>query len=659
MSPLQLGNIKIGRAYLGNERIARMYIGQTLVFGSLPEPATGTMFLLNRVGRTGGGLYTVDPETGNATLVGNIVDSIRSIAFHQGKLYGGYTNLYEINPNTGATTLIGNQSRTTTGVTILFAGMVSIDNALYGWSSTGNIHQLNTSGDRDRSTETGLGNIFDGRSSIRQPFGIWKEGTSVYCFANKSNQATLYRLSLVAPGQTISGVPKWADATVLATMTAFAISTNNLQGYNIVKIGGFFYYTNNDLDRLIRFPSTVTGTVRNQPERFGTSGFNLSLTNPVSLAYEAPPTPPTPPILRSLAVVGSVGNTTATISIDPLPLDGWRYSLVKGSSTVTACSNLIMTKEVSLTGLSVGTEHTITGFSATGCTDANRYDSETFTTGLPPFPSILSLRTKSTSTIDVDITPSEGGSKWYTLRSGGNVVRSCTSDLTRNGGGVTVEDLEGGTAYTITVYSSAGCTPELRLAEGTFTTDSLPTGTLYITAGSPASLYTINRSNFSLITRIGISSIGRDDIRDLTIWRGNIYMLSGQQIAILDHETGNIAHYIPGPNVGTTGTYTGIVGIGEWMYVAWFAGSISDTKTGRTGVFRYNPFTGAAERVSERRTNEPLGVLYRSGNTYGSGGRNVAGATVVNGALYTYTTSAGFTDADGRRLSGRGAAYAP
>ena len=82
MSPLQLGNIKIGRAYLGNERIARMYIGQTLVFGSLPEPATGTMFLLNRVGRTGGDLYTVDPETGNATLVGNIVDSIRSIAFH-------------------------------------------------------------------------------------------------------------------------------------------------------------------------------------------------------------------------------------------------------------------------------------------------------------------------------------------------------------------------------------------------------------------------------------------------------------------------------------------------------------------------------------------------------------------------------------------------
>jgi hypothetical protein len=66
-------------------------------------------------------LYTIDPITGNTTLIGRLPALMYDIAALNGTLYGidgngGGSRFYTINPSTGASTLIGNTGHTLNGM---------------------------------------------------------------------------------------------------------------------------------------------------------------------------------------------------------------------------------------------------------------------------------------------------------------------------------------------------------------------------------------------------------------------------------------------------------------------------------------------------------------------------------------------------------------
>lgn len=108
--------------------LAQPVLYATQACGSCDVPATG--------------LYTIDPATGAATLVGDTGESITGLDFHPttGVLYGTTTpnsntasSLITIDPATGAVTVIGPHGVDRAMIDLTFAP----DGTLYGWAESG------------------------------------------------------------------------------------------------------------------------------------------------------------------------------------------------------------------------------------------------------------------------------------------------------------------------------------------------------------------------------------------------------------------------------------------------------------------------------------------------------------------------------------------
>ena len=160
----------------------------------------------------------------------------------------------------------------------------------------------------------------------------------------------------------------------------------------------------------------------------------------------------------------NVRTTTATLTIANRST-AWWYKYTKPTSPAGTCTSVNAgTTQVSLTGLTAGTDYTYKAYSASGCADANELTTTTthavFQTAAP----VLMVNTITRTAVTLNIA-NHTGAWWYKGEQSG---ASCVS--AGSGREATVTGLSADTEYTYKAYSASGCAGANALADLTFRT---------------------------------------------------------------------------------------------------------------------------------------------------------------------------------------------
>lgn len=245
----------------------------------------GTASAQTLYGATGGNtvanLYTINPTTGAATVVGPIGYAVTGMAYNAaaGIMYGSTTSLspncarclITINLTTGAGTLIGPMGLGNAAADIAWSGSV-----LYGWSEdTDDLVTINTTtGTATVVGEAGISTAGDGMDFV---------GGVLYA-ALQSASSPIYTVNLTTgvptPGSTLTGDGDQISGATTQTSSGLLFATQTQSPSPLLTI------------------NPVTGVVTN----IGSTGVNRM----DAIAFSAPP-PATVPTLSEWAMIGFGG----------------------------------------------------------------------------------------------------------------------------------------------------------------------------------------------------------------------------------------------------------------------------------------------------------------------------------------------------------------
>lgn len=167
-------------------------------------------------------LYTLDPATGSAALVGPCgITDVTDLAFHGPTLYGiSFSQLLRLNPETGAATVIGATGFTTNGL------VVSEEGIIYAGTNPGQLISINP--------VTGAGTLigdFGGGLTSAGDLVIDANGV-MYGALNSGSEVVLARIDRNTGAATVIGPIGFSDIYGLAIgcchMYGFAFSGNVL-----------------------------------------------------------------------------------------------------------------------------------------------------------------------------------------------------------------------------------------------------------------------------------------------------------------------------------------------------------------------------------------------------------------------------------------------
>lgn len=144
----------------------------------------------NLFGTNGTSLYRIDKSTAVATPVGSLGATITSLVFNpSGALYGSGNSLYSINPGTGAATLIGGSAYGFSGDLSFAGGQLYLSHGQGAFPST--LSVLNTStGVRSQLGSMGVPQVYGLASPDRAVlYGV--AGTNVYTVNGTTGASTV------------------------------------------------------------------------------------------------------------------------------------------------------------------------------------------------------------------------------------------------------------------------------------------------------------------------------------------------------------------------------------------------------------------------------------------------------------------------------------
>ena len=149
-----------------------------------------------------------------------------------------------------------------------------------------------------------------------------------------------------------------------------------------------------------------------------------------------------------------VTQDTATLTVLNHPADWW-YQRTAPTGDSTCHSIAAGVNTVSLTGLTVNTDHTYKAYYGAGCASADEIGSVTFKT------LNVSLTADSVTATGVTLTLAGHTGNWH-YQADATPFKSCST--AQSGGSVSLTDLSPGTSYTFKAYSDSACSAEIAAA---------------------------------------------------------------------------------------------------------------------------------------------------------------------------------------------------